>query len=40
MFVAETMLIFEGVADLNVGQYEKCVWDWNGSVATKQYTAQ
>ena len=25
-----------GVIDLKVGQYEKCVWDLNGSVAPKQ----
>ena len=28
--------MFEGVTDLNVEQWEKCVWDWNGKVAPKQ----
>ena len=28
--------MFESVADLNVGQFKKCVLDWNRSVALKQ----
>ena len=29
--------MFEGVTDLDVVQCKKYVWDWNESVATKQF---